>query len=202
MLSTGRILFLVVGLLVGWWAWTTREIEHPPGLVVAPDEPVQTAYDEPKDPWDHEGYRITPLARFRLTARLLGAERYRLDGGADLSPVDFALGWGRMSDTAVLDALSISQGGRFYRYQWMGSPPIPAGEIINSSANMHLIPATPEVRKVLLSARTGQIVTLAGHLVKAEGENGWRWQSSLTRSDSGGGACELVWVEGVRLERL
>lgn len=201
-MSTGRILLLIASLAVAWWLWATRDVEHPPGVVVAPDEPTQTELEEPASPWEHGGYRITPLARFRLTARLLGTERYRFDGGADLSPVDFALGWGRMSDTAVIDALNISQGGRFYRYQWMGSPPIPSGEIVRSSANMHLIPATPEIRKVLLSARTGQVVTLAGKLVKAEGENGWRWSSSLTRDDSGGGACELVWVEGVRLEAL
>lgn len=199
-MSTGRIILFVLGLITAYWIWATRDLQHPPGVVVAPDAPVQTEIDEPEDPWEHEGYRITALANFRLTARLLGAERYRFDDGARLSPVDFALGWGRMSDTAVIDALGLSQGGRFYRYQWRGSPPIPTGEIVRSSANMHLIPSTPEIRKVLLSARTGQIVTLAGKLVKAEGENGWRWKSSLTREDSGGGACELVWVEGVRLE--
>jgi len=47
----------------------------------------------------------------------------------------------------------------------------------------------------LLRIRAGQIVSLAGYLVEVRGPNGMRWRSSLTREDTGAGACELVWVE-------
>lgn len=190
--------FLLLSCALGYWMCSTRSVDHPPG-VIAPDPPVQTALESPLEPWEHEGYRITALAGFELRARLLGTERYRFDSGAALSPVDFALGWGGMSDTAVLDKLSISQGGRFYAYRWSNQPPLPSSQIIRSSANMHLIPATDEVKQTLLSARVGQLVTLSGKLVRADGEGGWKWKSSLTRSDSGGGACELIWVEDVAL---
>jgi hypothetical protein len=33
--------------------------------------------------------------------------------------------------------------------------------------------------------------------VRLDGEDGSHWQSSLTREDSGGGACELLWVTEV-----
>jgi hypothetical protein len=41
------------------------------------------------------------------------------------------------------------------------------------------------------------VVTLRGRLVEASGADGWRWRSSLTREDSGAGACELVLVDAL-----
>ena len=43
--------------------------------------------------------------------------------------------------------------------------------------------------------RPGDIFKFDGYLVEADGQNGYKWVSSLTRSDSGAGACEVVWVE-------
>ncbi|MGE0385595.1 MAG: hypothetical protein AB7Q97_12750 [Gammaproteobacteria bacterium] len=174
-----------------------RSIEHGPG-VLAPDDPVQ-ADVRGRDAFEHAGYTITPAAKFSVQARILGTERYRVGRAADLSPVDFALGWGRMSDSAVIEQLSISQSNRFYWYRWSDEPPIPSEEIVSHSANMHLIPATPAVASRLLDARVGQRVKLDGLLVRVTARDGWHWNSSMTRDDSGDGACELVWVESVSL---
>jgi hypothetical protein len=58
-----------------------------------------------------------------------------------------------------------------------------------------MIPATDAVKDRLLGVRAGQVVTLDGYLIHADGQDGWRWQSSLSRTDTGDGACEVVWVE-------
>ena len=79
-------------------------------------------------------------------------------------------------------------------------PPIPTDEIVRSSANMHLIPASDAVRTALARVRTGQIVRFEGELIEATEPSGWRWRSSLTREDSGAGACEVVWVESLDTE--
>ena len=60
---------------------------------------------------------------------------------------------------------------------------------------MHMIPATAEVERRLLHVRSGQVVALTGYLVEVHGLDGFRWRSSLTREDTGNGACELVWVD-------
>jgi hypothetical protein len=73
--------------------------------------------------------------------------------------------------------------------------PIPRRDIEIHSANMHMIPATAEVERQLLRVRPGQVVALMGYLVEVRGRDGFRWRSSLTREDTGNGACELVWVE-------
>ena len=70
-------------------------------------------------------------------------------------------------------------------------------EIVRSSANMHLIPADAAVAQALRGVRAGQHVRIDGWLVQADAPDGWRWRSSLTREDSGGGACELVYVCGI-----
>jgi hypothetical protein len=110
-----------------------------------------------------------------------------------------ALGWGAMSDSAVLAELSISQSGRFYYYQWQNQPPIPPTEIAIHSANMHLIPTNSEIEQKIKNMRVGQVVHIVGQLVEAKTADGWHWRSSLTRDDTGAGACELVRVESIRI---
>lgn len=171
---------------------------HPPGTEVAPEDPAQLMLGE-ANAFQHDGYTILPRASFAITARVLGAEHYWLGDSADLAPVDLALGWGPMSDTGVLNHLDIRQSNRFYFWRGKKGSPLPIGrqEIIRHSANMHLIPADHLVRKQLLAIKEDQIVTLRGQLVSVRRADGWRWSSSLTREDSGAGACELVWVEAV-----
>jgi hypothetical protein len=174
-----------------------QPIARPPG-VLCPLAPFQSAQNLPPA-FEHKGYRLQPLAHFALEARVLGKRLYRHDRGAKLAPVDLALGWGRMSDSRVLEKISIHQSNRFY-FWYSANPPIPLEEIILSSANMHLIPATAELERRLVRLKRGNIVRLRGYLVGASGPDGFYWESSLSRSDSGEGACELVWVEelGVR----
>lgn len=146
------------------------------------------------------GFQITPVASYQLRALVLSTERYRVGREADLSPVDFALGWGPMSDPKVFSHLEISQGQRWYRYRWSGAPPIEPSQIVRHSANTHLIPADDQVRRQLLDVQRGQVVTLKGTLVNVDHPDGRRWRTSTTREDSGAGSCELMWVTEVRVE--
>ena len=67
-------------------------------------------------------------------------------------------------------------------------------EIVRSSANMHMIPADAHAARALAQVRAGDNVRIEGWLVEADAPDGWRWRSSLTREDSGSGACEVVYV--------
>lgn len=137
---------------------------------------------------------LTPLAGFSIDARVLSRRDYRSDREADLSPVDLALGWGRMRDDAVLSQLDITQSGRWYRYRYGGTPPIPPSEIDRSAANMHMIPGSRDIATALDEVEAGERVRIDGWLVEAQAQDGWRWRSSTTRDDTGQGACELVYV--------
>ena len=157
--------------------------------------PLQSAVPSSLHPFRHGNFRMSPLAGFSIEARVLSREDYVFGAEAAISPTDLALGWQRMADPAVYEPLDVSQSGRWYRYRWgHGGPPIPVPEIVRSSANMHMIPADENVGRALAAVRPGQMVRLQGWLVEARRGDGWTWRSSLTREDSGHGACEVVYV--------
>lgn len=162
---------------------------------ITPQTPVQLAMAIPKQ-WSIDRYTLTALASFDIEARVLSEHRYRSDREAELSPIDLALGWGPMSDPNVLNQLDISQRDRWYFWRAQ-SLPVPRQDIEHNSANMHMIPASPTVAAQLQKIQPGSVVHLIGYLVEAKAEDGWHWRSSLTRTDTGNGACELVYVEKV-----
>lgn len=205
----GWLVLLVVVGAIGWWTSSShgdapavaegasRGCQLPPS-VSAGSEPLQTSAPSSLAPFRLQAATLTPLAGFSVDARVLRRKDYRGGREAELSPTDLALGWGRMRDEAVLSQLSISQGGRFYRYRWENAPPLPPEEIVRSSANMHMIPADDGVAEALESVREGERVRIDGWLVEAQASDGWKWRSSTTRNDSGGGACEVVYVCSIK----
>ena len=187
---------LVLGaLLIASWgcnSWNSRAVRHPAGVLAAEEPSQENLPDGPS--WTAKDHRFKALANFHIKARVLSTERYRFDRPAELSPVDFAMGWGPMSDSAVLEKLSVSQSDRWFHWS-ANTLPLSVDVITSHAANMHMIPATRSVEQGLLSIREGQLVTLDGYLVHVDGKDGWKWQSSMTRTDSGDGACEVIWVE-------
>lgn len=218
----GWIVLVVLGcLLLGWWisnpapslpvpatadATASRSVRADTGACPLPPlvergaAPLQSALPDPMPTLPLEGFSLQPLAGFSVEARVLGREDYRLGREAEFAPTDLALGWGRMTEDAVLAQLEISQGGRWYRYRWKTAPPIPLGEIVRSSANMHMVPANDAVAAALRDVDAGDRVRIDGWLVQVNAPDGWRWRSSLTRDDSGGGACEVVYVCSITRE--
>jgi hypothetical protein len=173
-----------------------RDSLPPPGVVV-PDDPVQVDLSEPRVETMGK-YEIRALASFSLEARVLAKERYWLDKESDVAPYDLALGWGPMSDSDVYGKLDIGQWGRWYHYQWGDSgPPIPLQQIINHSANMHIIPSDSSIKSALGKVKRHDVISLEGYLVEVHSKEGWRWKSSMSREDSGAGSCELFVVKKV-----
>jgi len=191
-------LLCALALWLGWLWWHGRPIARAGGVLAAND-PVQTHFNAPQSPITLKDATLHPLANFSLTARVLSRDDYRFDAGSDLSPTDLVFGWGRMSDSTVLRGIDISQSGRFYYWQTKAFP-IPRREIETHSANMHMIPVDAEVAYQLERVRVGDVVSLDGMLVEADKANGWRWRSSLTRDDTGDGACELVYVQSLYIQ--
>jgi hypothetical protein len=180
----------------GLYRWYhSRDIERAPGVLAAAD-PVQAIIDS-ADGIELEGFRLMPRADFSATVRVLHREDYSLGALARLVPTDFAVGWGPMSDSTVLAAIEISQGNRFY-YWRTDSWPIERRDIETHSANWHVIPGSEAVRHVLDGLRPGSVVELHGQLVDIEGEE-TRMRTSLTREDTGGGACEILLASSARV---
>lgn len=202
------VALLCVVCAIGWWysplsprtpepaalaAGAEPRCPMPP-RVAAGAPPLQSRVPASMPPFALKAATLRPLAGFSVDARVLSREDYSLGRESELSPTDLALGWRRMAEDAVLSRLQLSQSARFFRYRWQNEPPLAPAEIIRSAANMHMIPFDPATAKALRRVRAGDRVRIDGWLVEADAPDGWRWRSSLTREDTGNGACEVVYV--------
>lgn len=189
------ILAAAVGILV-YNFWPEKEITYPPGILVK-ENPLQgTVYN--KSPWQKNGFTIIPLAEFKIKARVLSKNYFSFDSGSKISPLDLALGWGPMSDQAVIDKLDIIQRNRWYHWK-AEYLPMASKEISSHSSNMHIVPADEFIESEFDEVYKGSLIQMNGYLIEIKGEKGWYWKSSLSRDDTGGGACELVWVDNIKI---
>src|SRR5262249_42721793 len=134
-----RILVLALLSVMAWWIYTlTRPTRYPPGILVARD-PIQSEVPAGQNsPWPYGIDLVRLIARCAIQDRLRSRKIYSNDEIADLCPIDFAVGWGHMTDQAVLDRIRIWQTGRFFFWEYQNPPPIPKEQIISHASNMHL----------------------------------------------------------------
>jgi hypothetical protein len=192
------LLKALIAVYIAWgaWNWYRDRAVHCPDGILAPAEPQQGDV-APVPPSRIGRWTLTPRATYRITARILGVERYHVDLLAALIPEDLALGWGPMSDNRILTGMDISQANRFYF--WRSSPRTNLSKelIISHSANTHVIPESPLIARQLSHLRPGQIVTMSGLLVDGKRDDGAWINSSLSRTDTGAGACEVLLVQDI-----
>jgi hypothetical protein len=196
-----RLSHLVLGtvaLIAIWQLVTSGPIDRAPGEIAA-DEPLQSQLEAPPT-LTLGDFQLFPQAEFSAEVRVLSRERYRLGPLAAVSPLDIAVGWGPMSDSAVLADLDISQANRFYFWHYDHEPPIPRPDIESHSANWHLIPANDGVWSELRGLRVGDVVKLEGLLVNVENPGVATFKTSLRREDTGAGACEILYVEKAAIQ--
>ena len=146
-----------------------------------------------------KSYKMMKLSTFEGEFRVLSREDYHTGREAEISPTDLALGWGAMADPQVYKQLSIRQSNRWYYWRYENEPPIPRREIETHSANMHIIPANKAVAQKLSKVDDNDLIHLKGQLVEVSANDGWVWRSSLSREDTGNGACELFLVESIQI---
>lgn len=195
MKKTYFALALVIVLLI-YLFYPETTITFPPG-VTAPDQPKQTNLNDKKI-WSVGEFSVQALAGYDIKARVLSRNNFSLGKESELSPFDLALGWGPMSDQNIIDKIDISQSNRWYHWH-SDKLPIVSRDVSLNSANVHIIPKDEAVEDQFDNVYKGSLVEMKGYLVKVTTAKGWRWISSLRRDDTGGGSCELFWVEEVQV---
>ena len=192
-------------LLAGCRDW--REHVDPSRAAAEPEQAAITA--EPPIELELKGYqvRLTPRAAYKVCGYAAETSRKLLDKWDFVMPLDLALVWGPVADPAVLSHMKFHLSDRYVSYWYDASTPSAViGRLPAHVANNHLVPATEEVARDLGRIRLGDLVTLQGKLVDVEirdagGAVAARMRTSLTRDDVGSGACEILWVEAVQVER-
>lgn len=188
------IALAILLLVLVYFFYPETVVIFPPG-VTAPDQPKQTNLTSKKE-WKVGEFKIEALAGYDIKARVLSRNNFSLGEESKLSPFDLALGWGPMSDQSVIDKIDISQRNRWYNWH-SNHLPIPIRDISLNSANVHIIPKDKTIEEKFDKVYKGSLIEMKGYLVKVTKADGWRWISSLKRDDTGGGSCELFWVENL-----
>jgi hypothetical protein len=148
--------------------------------------------------WEENGmtWTMQSQAGYQIAARVLGNKRY-FDWQSGVIPRDLALAWGDMSDPSVDEWIHWRQSNRWYYYDWNSGAYSPS-YIASHTANVHIIPATDNLDRALRQVEKEDLVYLEGYLVDLQVQDGARVghvNTSLTREDTGAGACEVLYVE-------
>lgn len=159
--------------------------KQPPPLHAAPNSQKQPSYE------------VRELEPYQGQFRILSRKNYSSGREAQFSPIDLAVGWGDMARPEIYQQIDIKQRNRSY-YWHTDAAPIPLAQIAAQSANMHIVPANADIARQLQQIRQHDLVYLKGALIEIQSSDGWRWRSSLLRTDTGQGACELMRVDEIR----
>ena len=189
-----KIIFTAIFLIITftYFFWPEKAISYPSGQT-APDQPIQNNLSLNKE-WQKDEFNIKALAEYTIKARVLSRNNFSIGRESKISPVDFALGWGPMSDQDVIDKIEVTQSNRWYHWE-TETYPLPNREISLNSANVHIIPKDDLIENKIDDVSKGSLIEMKGYLVELSADDGWHWNSSLRRDDTAGGSCELFWVE-------
>ncbi|MDD5492062.1 MAG: hypothetical protein PHV60_05205 [bacterium] len=159
---------------------------------------------------DGYNYELTPLFDYTVNALLvhkLNYKRFSIYKYASVFPMDVSLVWGSNLATKVYQSrkLRFWQDGRFTYWQYETGLEVNPSEI----ANEHLIINDPTIERKMNSLNVGDQVKIKGKLVDVVAKNTgqadidkpslYKWQTSTVRTDTGPGACEIIYVEDIEI---
>ncbi len=169
-------------------------------------DPIQKAYksDQPiLKEFNHGHCTMTPLAEYELSGVVVSKETYSSDWDGEISPIDLAIVWGKLAEPECERFITYSQSYRWYHYKWREGSPVDHSYIISHSSNNHVIPANENICRAIKTIGEKDRVVLKGLLVNVKGrykDKPVTWNTSLSRTDTGNGSCELFYVSQVRIE--
>ena len=175
--------------------------------VVYPDEievPLQVdlkAADEIRHVGEQGEVLLFPKAEYTLKGVVKSKKKYS-DYPSQISVYDLAIAWGELNDEENEDFITYSQSGRWYYYRYKSGTPVSGDYIAEHSANVHIVHKNEKILDQIKDVKEGDFVLLNGYLVDVdftENLSDSLWKTSLTRKDTGNGACEILYVESVTI---
>ncbi len=147
-----------------------------------------------------EKARMKFLARYRITGKVVAVQQIR-DRGSWMSAADVGIAWGKMADPDVDEYVRYGQRGRFLYYFPRPGLPVSIKYLQRHTSNNHILTTSNSMLNVVKNLIPGDEVTFDGYLVKLSGtgRRGHRfsWESSMRRTDTGDGACEIMYIERI-----
>jgi hypothetical protein len=171
------------------------------------DEPLQTALaPEAATPFNenlHQHvYSVTPRFTYHLTGMVVAlsdamgwkniTHKY---AGDFLNTNDICMIWGANAETLDLSKFEFTHGDWTCYVQTHDSAAWSQFKM-DGLANNHVLPATPEIAAQFRKLRIGDQIAIDGRLVDYSIDGRPPRTTSIVRTDTGNGACEIIYVTG------
>lgn len=209
-----QLLFFVLVLTLGITFFARNRLqgiqEIRPEILNQPIQGEVTSPDVIRFSRNDYDYGLTPVKTYDISALIVS----KIDYGAftiykidKTFHLDFCLLWGQNAANRVFQEKGVSffQDCRWCWVRWTDS----VGFNLNELSNHHLLVRDPLLEKKVKSFHVGDQIRLRGKLVnvkaKLVGKAGQydakeaSWNTSVSRNDSGAGACEIIYVEEAEL---
>jgi hypothetical protein len=146
-------------------------------------------------------YTLTPKATYEIAGLVVSQHRgdalFNLGHKADPGNIkDVCVVWGEAVSNGSYRKVKFTSGEFTCSYSWSGivTPPFNP----EKASNNHLIPASSAIARRIQAIHIGDQIRMTGLLVDytvtKDGQAIFTRQTSLTRGDTGNGACEILYV--------
>lgn len=196
---------IVISAMV-WAVATLMRVGLPSSAEIHPQllkGPVQTAIDRSEFLFHYRGgvYDVQPVAAYEISGLVVShnnikslADIYHDEDSVDLK--DICIIWGANLRNNDFQQVDFESNAWTCSYSYFGELRFQHNQV----ANNHLLAAEAAVQKTIRSLKIGDQVTLKGMLVNyRRGNTDYVRASSLSRDDTGNGACEVMFVEEVKV---
>jgi hypothetical protein len=144
--------------------------------------------------------KIIPKAEYDISGQVVSVKRYYSGLDAKIVPLDIGLCWGDIAKEENLKKIQFEQYLRWLRYRLKDYGAFDMEYLNSHAGNLHAVPADKRIRKLLLSVKKNDKIRLKGYLIDISGNNYSR-HSSLSRTDKGDGACEVIYIREIQINK-
>lgn len=192
-------------LAVAWW--NRDRFALPPVLDPAiGEEPRQVRVDEPAFMASAESvdYRVQPLYEYELTGLVVSFRRFKPGIGLHarwndyINIADVCVVWGTNVDGLDLNRFKFWNGEFTCNYSTRDAAAWGRFEP-DQLSNNHLLTNDARLKKVIGKLRVGDQIHLRGRLAEYGQPGGPVRGTSTTRTDTGNGACETIYLSEFRI---
>jgi hypothetical protein len=205
--------YLAISLLLcvaGAVSFTAREVALPDvsriDRAIKEAEPLQRASERGAFSTTIKGYTyaLTPRAAYEIAGLVVSQHRgdalFNLYHQADPGNIrDVCVVWGEAVTNGSYRKVEFSSGEFTCSYSWSGA--LTPAFRPEKMSNNHLIPADRAIARRIGAIRVGDQIRMTGLLVDytvtKDGRHVFTRRTSLTRGDTGNGACEILYVTGL-----
>ncbi|NCQ54399.1 hypothetical protein COV88_03670 [Candidatus Saccharibacteria bacterium CG11_big_fil_rev_8_21_14_0_20_41_19] len=178
---------------------------HPATLKDPVQTPLKSSY-KITFPYNQYSYVVNPLYDYKITGVVVSKFDYdpAENDAEKVIRYDLCMAWGKnVSDSVYLSPnISFSQNQRFCNYKYSQD----IGFNANQMSNNHLVTTNESILEKLKTISNGDEISITGQLINMtasgtgndnSGLKSLTWNSSTTRTDTGAGACEVIYVESI-----